>query len=170
MSSDLRVAPSCLQLADPAELTWRVIEPAWHAVNIYDGPDVLDADLQSLSHGQRALLGIQWCVSEVLNGGFDQFLTNPSGLLAGEALRGFAVIGASESEGTLRTAIEIFASRPAGPAPGEADFDEAADAEAFDAYRARHALLEQRFYALLDPEVYPRAAAYVRDHHAEFVH
>ena len=142
---------------------------AWGAVNIYDGPVVLDAALRTLSPGQRALLGIQWCASEVLNGGFDQFLTNPSGLLAAEAVRGFARIGASESEALLRGAIEIFASRAVDPDPGEPDFDEAANAEAFDAYRAQHASLEQRFYALLESEVYPRAAAYVRSHQSEFM-
>jgi hypothetical protein len=170
MSSDMRVPPSHLEIKDDAELAWRVIEPAWGAVNIYDGPEPLAADLATLSPGQRALLAMHWCVSEVMNGGFDQFLTNPSGLLAGEAVHGFALVGAVESEALLRQAIDIFAARPTSPDLSNPDFDEAADAEAFDAYRARHAPLEDRLYELVETEIYPRAAAYVRSHPEQFVH
>jgi hypothetical protein len=168
MSSDLRVAPSQLETSDAAELVWRVIEPAWNAVNIYDGPEALATDLAPLSPGQRALLALHWCISEVSNGGFDQFFTNPSGLLADNAADGLARIGASESVRILREAIDIFASRPASPELDDPAFDEAADAEAFDAYRARHAPLEDRFYELIETELYPLAARYVREHAEEF--
>lgn len=169
MSANLRVASSQLEIDDDSELTWRVIEPAWNAVDIYDGPESLAADLSPLSSGQRALLALHWCVSEVSNGGFDQFFTNPSGLLATEAVHGFERIGASESGRVLREALDIFASRPDSLNPDDPAFDEAADAEAFDAYRARQAPLQERFYQLMDAELYPRAAAYVRDHREEFV-
>jgi hypothetical protein len=168
--TDLRVAGADLQDSDDSDLTWRVIEPAWRAVNIYDGPDILAADLARLSSGQRAVLALHWCVSEVMNGGFDQFLTNPSGLLASEAVHGFSLIGAAESADILRQAIEIFALRPPSIDPSDPDVDEFAHAEAFDEYRARHAPLEGRFYRLVEAELYPRAAAYVRAHPEQFTH
>ena len=52
--------------------------------------------------------------------------------------------------------------------PDDPAFDEVEDAERFDAYRARYEPLEERFYELVDAEIYPRAAAYVRAHPGEF--
>jgi hypothetical protein len=169
MNSDFRAPRASLETVDDAELAWRVIELAWDATRIHDGPEALAADLARLSPGQRALLALHWCVSEVMNGGFDQFFTNPSGSLAAEALRGFARIGAVESEEILRQATDIFASRPSPPDLTDPEFDEAVDAEPFDAYQARHAPLEDRFYELVETELYPRAASYVRAHPEEFV-
>ena len=160
MSGDLRVPVSQLETDDDAEMAWRVIEPAFNAVDIYGGTESLAADLALLSPGQRALLALHWCVSEISNGGFDQFFTNASGLLASEAVQGFERIGASESARVLREAISIFASRP--------DSLDSDDPE-FDAYLARHAPLEDVFYELMDTELYPRAAVYIRGHRDEFV-
>ena len=166
---DLRVPPNVLDGADDAELAWRVIGPAYDAVSIHDGPAALAADLARLTPGQRALLALHWCVSEVSNGGFDQFFTNPSGLLVDEALAGFDRIGAREAAAVLREALELFATRPEPGDPAEPAFDDDEDEVAFDAYRARHEPLEDRFYDLVDEELYPRAAAYVRAHRGDFV-
>ena len=168
MNADLRVPADCLEIEDDADLAWRVIEPAYEAVNIYDGPEVLAADLARLTPGQRALLALHWCVSETMNGGFDQFFTNPSGLLMDEATAGFERIGAREAAGILTEARHILASRPW--APGAAGSDpEMEDEDRFEAYLARYEPLEERFYTLVDDELYPRAAAYVRAHPHEFV-
>ena len=169
MTADLRVPRALLETPDDAELAWRVTEPAFAATNVYDGPAALAADLARLSAGQRALLALHWCVSEVSNGGFDQFLMNPSGLLADEAVAGFGRIGAAESLGVLRQAIAIAADRPAELDADDPASDEADHAAAFDAYLARHQPLEERFFDLVELELYPRAAEYVRLHPAEFV-
>ncbi|MDF1503618.1 DUF4375 domain-containing protein [Roseisolibacter sp. H3M3-2] len=169
MDADLRVPAGVLaEDGDDATSAWRVIAPAWDAVRIHDGPDVLAAGLARLTPGQRALLAIHWCVSETLNGGFDQFLTNPSGLLADEAQAGFARVGVPEAARLLAAARVVFASRPPDPDRDAPGFDEAEDADAFDAYRARHAPLEERFYALEETGLHPPVAAYVRAHPTEF--
>ena len=168
MSPDLRVASEHLAGADDADLAWRVIEPAYDAVSIYDGPEALAAPLRELTGGQRALLALHWCVSETLNGGLDQFFANPSGLLADEARAAFERIGVPAAATLLEEAGAIFALRPAAPDPDDPGFDEADDAGEFDAYRERYEPLEERFYALVDTVIYPHAAAYVRAHPAEF--
>lgn len=169
MSSDLRVPSAHLAGADGADLAWRVIEPVYNAVSIYDGPEVLAAHLQSLTAGQRALLALHWCVTETMNGGFDQFFTNPSGLLAEEARIGVERLAVPEAAELLTEAHAILDGRPAEADLENPDFDEAEGADRFDAYLARYALLEERFYVLVDGELYGRVAAYVRSHPEEFI-
>lgn len=157
--ADLRVPAARLAGADDAELAWRVIEPAYAAVSLHDGPEALATQLGRLTAGQRALFALHWCVAETSNGGFDQFFTNPSGLLADEARAGFERIGAPEAARLLDRAYALLASRP----------DEGDDHDArFEAYLERYAPLEERFHDLVDAELYPRAAAYVRAHPDEF--
>jgi hypothetical protein len=167
MHSDLRIAPDVLSEADDATLAWRVIEPACGAVNIYDGPAALDADLASLTAGQRALLALHWTVAEVCNGGFDQYFVNATADLAPEALAGFRRIGADRTAALLERALAAF---PGGP-PSR---DREARMSALDALDGdeRDALFEEfdeRFYELMDAELYPRAATYVRAHPEEFI-
>ena len=162
MTPELRVPAAHLDTPDDAALVWRAIERVYGAVS--DGAIAL----AKLSDGQRALYALHWCVAEVSNGGFDQFLTNWNSAFADETVVGFERIGAWESAEVLRNAIDVFASRPPDPDLTDPEFDEAADAEAFDAYRSRHAPLEDRFHALSESELYPRAAAYVRAHLSEF--
>jgi hypothetical protein len=169
MMADLRVPADCLESVGDADLAWRVIERAYAAVDLYDGPEVLAADLARLTPGQRALLALHWCVAETSNGGFDQLFTNPSGLLVDEVRSAFERIGAMEAAGVLAEARRLLASRPREPDAADPGCDETEDADRFEAYLARYEPLEERFHALMDHELYPRAAAYVRAHPQEFV-
>jgi Domain of unknown function (DUF4375) len=166
---DLRVDPRVLREADPAELAWAVIAPAYDAVSFYDGPEGLAGSMRALTPGQRALLALHWCVAEVSNGGFDQFFSNATGLLADQAVEGLRLIGATEAADVVVRAREVFAERPPAGDPDDPDFDEYEDSVEFDAYQERHDPLQERFYALCDAEIYPKAAAYVRAHPDEFV-
>jgi hypothetical protein len=168
MDSDLRVPAASLAGLDDAELAWQVIAPAYDAVSLYDGPAALASQLRPLTGGQRALLALHWCVSETTNGGFDQFFTNPSGLLADEARAAFERIGVPEAARLLDEARALLASRPPEADPDDPAYDEADDADRFDAYLAQYEPLEERFYALVDAEIYPQAAACVRAHPGEF--
>jgi hypothetical protein len=168
MQPDLRITADRIVGVDDAELAWRVIELAYDAVSIHDGPEVLEEHLRPLTDGQRALLAVHWCVSETLNGGFDQFFTNPSGLLADEARFGFELVGLPQAAKLLDEARAILADRPPAPDPDDPDFDEAEDDERFDAYRGRHEPLEAQFYALVSDSLDQRLAAYVRARPEQF--
>jgi len=166
---DLRVPSSTLLAASDDELSWAVIEPAYAAVNIYDGPAVLAETMRPLTRGQRALLAVHWCVSEVMNGGIHQFLTNPTGVLADEAIAAFRLIGVPEAAAALTDGISMVAATPMLADPEAPDYNELEAEEAVDALRDRLAPLDDRIYELLDEVIYPRAAAYVRTHPEEFV-
>jgi hypothetical protein len=164
----LRVDRDTLRETDPAALAWAVIAPAYKAVNFYHGPDVLTESMRPLTPGQRALLALHWCVGEVSNGGFDQFFLNSTGLLAPDAVEGFRRIGMPEAADLVTRARAIFAERPPPANAADPAFDEYENAIAFDIYHERQRPLEDRFFALVNSELYPKAAVYVREHAEEF--
>lgn len=135
-----------LDESDDVGLAWAVIEPAYHAVDIYHDPEALARTLAPLTSGQRALLAVHWCITEVTNGGFLQFFDNPTGVLAAEAQEGFRRIGAIEAAMALRSAIDIVADAPPAVQPEDPKYDEFAAIEVLDAFAegastARDALL-----------------------------
>lgn len=144
-----------------------MIAPAYDVVEVHAGPGELAEGLGRLTPGQPALLALHWCVAEVCNGGFDQFFENSTGILAAEALEGMRRIGAAETAGVLLGAMRVF--------PGAAPpLDRKARVRQLKAVsrserKKRFEPLEDRFYKLVDTELYPRAAEYVRAHPDEFV-
>jgi hypothetical protein len=72
------------------------------------------------------------------------------------------------SAAVLLDAQRLLASRPPAPDESHPYFDESEYDDRFSAYLARYEALEERFAALVDDELYPRAAAYVRGHPQEF--
>jgi hypothetical protein len=73
-----------------------VIEPVFLSVSIYDGPQTYENDLARFSREQRHVLACHWYLSEVYNGGHDQFYDNSTGIVWTDAQEGFNAIGASE--------------------------------------------------------------------------
>ena len=73
---------------------FQVIEPVFLAVSIYDGPEKYEKDLACFSKQQRYVLACHWYLSEVNNGGHDQFYDNSTGIVWIDAKEGFAEIGA----------------------------------------------------------------------------
>ena len=165
---DFRVESDALRHDDPTALVWAVIEPAYFAVSLPDDPNEFAAATQPLTTGQRALLAMYRCITEVSNGGFDQFFLN-AGAFAPDTIEGMRRLDAAESAGLVVQATTIFAERPPPADVGDPAFDEADDADVFDAYLERFSPLEDRFYALVDSELYPKAAEYVRRHREQFV-
>ncbi|MEM7755976.1 MAG: DUF4375 domain-containing protein [Planctomycetota bacterium] len=82
-----------------------MIEAAWERVNIYDGPDVFRETLLAEPPYVRTLVCVQWCDSEVCNGGFDQFFFNGTGVLAPEAEAGFRTVGRPDLADLLQDAM-----------------------------------------------------------------
>lgn len=87
---------------------WGVVEPYWEAVDIYSEPDEFLATFGAVPRHAALLLAAHWCQSEVCNGGFHQFFTNPTGVLAPEALDGFAAVGRLDLAELLRSAMSFF--------------------------------------------------------------
>ena len=87
---------------------WELVEPYWEAVDIYGDPDEFLATYSLVPRPNALLLAAHWCQSEVCNGGFHQFFTNSTGVLAPEALEGFETIGRSDLAKLLREAMAYF--------------------------------------------------------------
>ena len=164
---DFRVSRDVLAETSVDELVWRVIQPAYDAVSIYDGPDVLNKHLAPLTPGQRALLALHWTVAEVCNGGFDQYFINSTGDLALEARAGVERIQANKTAQLLDRVFDAF---PGKSVPLNRD-DRIELLEAVDEDERDHLFesFDQEFYSLMDSELYPRAGDYIRAHPEEFV-
>ena len=94
----------------PGQVYREQIEPVWESVSIYDGGDTFLAHFSNLNELQRHLFAAHWCHSEVCNGGFHQFFSNPTGVLAPEAAVAFEAIGLPDATAIIRQAIEFFGS------------------------------------------------------------
>jgi hypothetical protein len=92
----------------PGTAAWRVIEPHWKVVSIYDGPISFLEGLERLPESAQHLLAIWWCDAEVCNGGFHQFFLNSTGVLAPEAFEGFQAVGLDEFAKLAEAAISKF--------------------------------------------------------------
>jgi hypothetical protein len=96
--------------ATPGQVYWSLIEPHWLDLN--RSWDFGEAEfLAALSHvpvRTQRLYCAHWCQSEVCNGGLHQFFSNSTGLLAPEAVIGFAKIGSREWADIVSEAARFF--------------------------------------------------------------
>lgn len=157
--------PLALRLPRPGSAYSQVVDPYWERVDIYCGRDPFLRTFAEVPAPAGHLLAVQWCQSEVCNGGFHQFFMNPTGVLAPEAARGFRAIGMPAMAEHVEQAMAIFgASFPReqeerqrvlegtiGRSPDGADRDE------WDPFVA----LDDAFYAAMDDDaLYDAADAY----------
>ena len=89
-----------------------VIEPVYYSVSIYDGPARYEADLARFSTEQRLVLAYHWYLSEVNNGGHDQFYYNSTGIVWRDALRAVAVIGPPEMVSIIKESANRLGGNP----------------------------------------------------------
>jgi hypothetical protein len=89
---------------------WDLVDPIWEKVSIYDGPDVFLEQYAASPEPSRVLFSAHWCQSEVCNGGFDQFFSNSTGVLAPEAAEAFRKIGMPQIAVLIEQAMSLFGS------------------------------------------------------------
>jgi hypothetical protein len=97
-----------LRLPRPGETYWQVVSPYWDKVDIYSDADAFLRTFAKVPEPAGHLLALHWCQSEVCNGGFHQFFTNSTGVLAPEAARGFRAINMSPIAILLEKAMAMF--------------------------------------------------------------
>jgi Domain of unknown function (DUF4375) len=164
---DLRIRRDQLTQPDDAEhVWWDVIERVYDELQTPYEPD---PRLGRLTPGQRALYALHWTRSEVENGGFHQYLQNPTGMLANEAVRGADLIEAREFADVLRDLVALF---PAGTLL-EAQDDRIAFLERLsEGEQATLSELDERFFELMGDDessrLALRCASYVENHPDEF--
>jgi hypothetical protein len=89
---------------------WSLVEPIWLPLNeSWDlEPREFVRRFDSIRSGSRHLYAVQWCMSEIENGGLLQFFRNTTGILAPEAAAGLEAIGLGSAAQVLREAIGFF--------------------------------------------------------------
>lgn len=132
------------------QIYWSVIDPIWEKVSIYGSPDLFLHQFSKLTEVQRHLFASHWCQSEVRNGGFHQFFSNATGILAPEAVVGFRAIGLTECADLLQQAMKHFGR----PYPRDREDRLAKLDDVRDPFEA----LDDRFYIAIRNEGYEKAA------------
>jgi hypothetical protein len=97
--------------------SFAVIEPVWWTANIYDSLEDYETSLSPFSQSQRLLFALHWYISEVNNGGHEQFYFNSTGITWPDALEAFRLIDVPEGAEILQES----ASRIGGSPPRERD-------------------------------------------------
>ena len=92
----------------PGEYWRRAVEPEWESIDFYGDYETFLVGYRSARLEAAHLFWAFWCQTEVRNGGFHQFFTNSTGILAPEALTAFRAIGLQEWASILEEAIGCF--------------------------------------------------------------
>jgi len=88
---------------------WTLVEPVWLPLNrCWDSPEKFVRRFRSFRREVGYLYAAHWCKCEVCNGGFHQFFSNTTGLLAPEAVDAFRAIGMVEWAEILAGAMKHF--------------------------------------------------------------
>lgn len=117
----------------------------WDVINIHDGPGMFLTTFNQVSREAGLLFAVEFCQSEICNGGFHQFFFNSTGVLAPEAVDGFTAIGQVQVANLVTRAMAILGS----PYIREREARQAA----LDLLpRGRFEELDDKFFALLDSE------------------
>lgn len=134
-------------MSKPGEVYWAAVETIWDKISIYDGPEGFLAQLGKTDRWRGLLYCAHWCRSEVWNGGLHQFFSNPTGLLAPEAVQGLVEMGLLDLAEVVREAVAFFG--PSFPR------DQDRRVEVLDAYGGAHpdapdpfTHLDAKFYAM----------------------
>ena len=129
----------------PGDQYWSLVEPVGDVIDIYQGPEEFARTFDKAPRVAGLLFAAHFCQSEVCNGGFKQFFSNSTGVLAPEAVEGFMAIGQSVLAETVQKACSLFGE----PFPRERLLRQtklkALDPKLLDA-------LDQRFYDNIDSE------------------
>ncbi len=90
---------------------WKFVEPIWDTVSIYDGGNIFLEQFNQATKKQKTLFASHWTQSEIMNGGLGQFFSNPTGVLAPEAVEAFKEIGMPICSKTITKAMEFFGEK-----------------------------------------------------------
>jgi len=135
----------------PGERYWRLIEPVWAVTDIYAEWSHFQPQFVRLTVKQAYLFAAHWCQSEVRNGGFFQFYSNPTGILAPEAATGLRAIGLWKCAAVVEETLAFFGASYPREQAARVERLERVIGENWDE-RDPFSLLNERFYSLLDTE------------------
>ncbi len=129
---------------------FKIIEPLWWSVSIYDGEKQYVNDLKKFTLAQKYVFAIEWYIAEVNNGGHNQFYYNSTGIVWEDAMKGFEVIGLKENYEILKESAQKLGGFPSKDREKrqqqldkyEADFDDLDERLYKSEYEIENALLK----------------------------
>jgi hypothetical protein len=89
-----------------------IVEPLLESVRTDKGPAEYEADLARWSRPQRLVLAMHLYLSEVNNGGHDQFFWNSSGIAWSDAAEGFRAIKSANVAKLIDEAVRRLGGAP----------------------------------------------------------
>ena len=94
---------------EPGETYWNAIEPIWDSIDI-DSAELFQTTFERVLRELGLLYAAHFCQSEICNGGFTQFFSNSTGVLAPETVEGFVAIGQAKVANVVRRAMSTLGS------------------------------------------------------------
>jgi hypothetical protein len=91
-----------------ADKYWKIVEPVWDRISIYDGADSFLNEFNKASLAEKTLFAAHWTHSEIMNGGLGQYFSNPTGVLAPEAVKAFIELGMPKCAEVLAHSMRFF--------------------------------------------------------------
>lgn len=123
----------------------KLLEPLWDSIDIYGDPEEFLRTFGQAPRELGVLFAANFCLSEVQNGGFEQFFDNSTGVLAPEAVEGFAAVGLPETGKVVQEAMALIGSPYIRDRKRRQAALEMLPEGCF-------AAMDERFYSLLDSE------------------
>ena len=103
----INVTKEYIENLAPTDFCVELIQPAWETVNIYESYEEYEESLKAYTTEQRFLLAMHWLGAEVANGGFQQFLSNSTGIVWEDAYKGYQAIGSEKLAYLIEELIKI---------------------------------------------------------------
>jgi len=138
-----------------------VINPLWYSVSIYDGQEKYEKDLAQFSKEQRLVFACAWYLSEINNGGHEQFYSNSTGIVWKDALSGFDSLGLKEFAEVLAESARRLGGSP--------DMNRTERLNQLERLQPKFNDLDNRIYAMEeDSDVDQAFMAFIRANRSKF--
>ncbi|MEP6847311.1 MAG: DMP19 family protein [Acidobacteriota bacterium] len=152
----LRIDDSVIDSKD----SFTVIEPVWYSADIYDGEQAYENSLKKFSTEQRYLHAVIWHISEVDNGGHDQFYSNSTGIVWRDALAGYKALGLNEAAAILKKSADLMGGNPS------LDRDERQ--KQLEEKHPDFEELDTQFFKIKQDDIEAAMKKYIKDHRKAF--
>jgi hypothetical protein len=157
VTKHITVSDETIDAGDP----YVIVDPVWWSVVTDKGQAGYGESLKRFSIEQRYLAALVWYLSEVNNGGHDQFFFNSAGIVWQDVMAWYRAVGFEEAAGILEDA-----ARRIGGNPSLDWFTRQEQLEEFDADLED---LDTRFYSLQNTGAFDEQMMnYIRSHRAAF--
>ena len=123
--------------------SWLVMKPVRCSVTIYDGPGMYEHSFGPFSLAQRHVFAVCWYVSEVSNGGHEQFYSNSTGVVWKDARDGFLAIGLPQAAAIINVSADRLGGDPSLDRDERQDQLEQEEPDFADCDEALESLLEK---------------------------